>query len=569
MRLYGQEQNGGVWSISKMNMLLHGIPDAELENNDDGTLEDPAHREGGELMRFDRVITNPPFSQNYSADGLPFPERFAYGFCPETGKKADLMFVQHMLAVLRPGGTICTVMPHGVLFRGGAERQIRSGIIRDDLLDAVIGLAPNLFYGTGIPACILVLRAKDAKPKERRGKVLFINADAEFRAGRAQNYLDPEHVEKVVSAYEKYSDIPGFATIVPVDDLAKSDFSLNIRRYADNAPPPEPHDVRAHLLGGVPKVEVEAQAELLASHGFDPARVLVERDEHYLDFRPELNGNGDLKTVIEDDPGVRAKEQELAAALDRWWKKHRSRVATLPETRTLMSLRAELLESFGRAHVPVGLLDRFRVAGAVATWWGEVQFDLKTLMARGFEGVVEGCVTTILTALEDEDKKSKFDPLDHKLVKKLMPEYLDEIAEAEAKVAELQGTLKAADGGGDEESDEEEDCEELSEAEVKALKKQLTAAKKELKALKLSFAERLEESHGAIGPEQAEALVLDILHDELRAEVDRRVGAHRQLVVAVVENWWSKYRVNLCEIEEERDSARTRLDGFLSELSYA
>ena len=108
---------------------------------------------------------------------------------------------------------------------------------------------------------------------------------------------------------------------------------------------------------------------------------------------------------------MRAKEQELEAALDRWWKKHRSRVTTLPETQALMSLRAELLDSFGRALVPVGLLDRFRVAGAVATWWGEVQFDLKTLMARGFEGVVEGWVTTILTALEDEDKKSKFDPL--------------------------------------------------------------------------------------------------------------------------------------------------------------
>ena len=567
LRLYGQEQNGGVWSISKMNMLLHGIPDAELENNDDGTLEDPAHREGGELMRFDRVITNPPFSQNYSADGLPFPERFPYGLCPETGKKADLMFVQHMLAVLRPGGTVCTVMPHGVLFRGGAERQIRSGIFRDDLLDAVIGLAPNLFYGTGIPACILVLRAKGAKPKERRGKVLFINADAEFRAGRAQNYLDPEHVEKVVSAYEQYENIPGFATIVPVEELAKSDFNLNLRRYADNAPPPEPHDVRAHLLGGIPKAEVEAQAELLAAHGFDPARVLAERDERYLDFRPELNGNGDLKAVVEDDPGVRAKEQELEAALDRWWKKHRSRVTTLPETQALMSLRAELLDSFGRALVPVGLLDRFRVAGAVATWWGEVQFDLKTLMARGFEGVVEGWVTTILTALEDEDKKSKFDPLDHKLVKKLMPEYLDEIAEAEAKVAELQGTLKAAEGG-NEESDEDEDREELSEVEAKALKKQLTAARKELKALKLSFAERLEEAHAEIGPEQAEALVLDILHDELRAEVDRRVAAHTQIVVAVVGNWWSKYRVNLREIEDERDSARTRLDGFLSELSY-
>src|SRR5665811_1186015 len=110
LALYGQEDNGGVWSISKMNMILHGINDADLRNGD--TLAEPLHVEGGELMRFDRVITNPPFSQNYSHEGIPFPERFQYGWCPTSGKKADLMFVQHMLAVLRPGGMVCTVMPH-------------------------------------------------------------------------------------------------------------------------------------------------------------------------------------------------------------------------------------------------------------------------------------------------------------------------------------------------------------------------------------------------------------------------------------------------------------------------
>ena len=212
LKLYGQEDNGGVWSISKMNMILHGVGDADLQNGD--TLAEPLHRDGGELMRFDRVITNPPFSQNYTKEGIPFPERFAYGFCPESGKKADLMFVQHMVSVLRPNGMVCTVMPHGVLFRGGAERSIRQGFIADDLLDTVIGLAPNLFYGTSIPACILVLRAKGSKPKERRGKVLFINADAELRAGRAQNYLEPEHSEKIINAFERYADIPGFAKIL-------------------------------------------------------------------------------------------------------------------------------------------------------------------------------------------------------------------------------------------------------------------------------------------------------------------------------------------------------------------
>lgn len=277
LALYGQESNGGVWAICKMNMILHGIMDADLRNED--TLANPQHLDRGELMRFDRVITNPPFSQNYSQEGMRFPERFRYGWCPEGGKKADLMFAQHMLSVLRAGGLMATVMPHGVLFRGGAEREIRRGFLEDDLLEAVIGLAPNLFYGTGIPAAILVMRARGGKPPERRGRVLFINADAEFHAGRAQNDLHPEHLQKVVSAYRQFRDIPGFAAVVSHQTLAGNDYNLNIRRYADNSPPPEPHDVRAHLLGGVPKADVEARRDLLAGQGLDPKALFVQRGD--------------------------------------------------------------------------------------------------------------------------------------------------------------------------------------------------------------------------------------------------------------------------------------------------
>ena len=302
LALFGQENNGGVWSISKMNLLLHGIPDADIRNAD--TLAEPLHTEGGELMRFDRVITNPPFSLNYTKDGIPFPERFRYGWCPEGGKKADLMFVQHMISVLRPQGTVATVMPHGVLFRGGAEREIRKGLLDDDLLDAVIGLAPNLFYGTGIPACILVLRAKGAKPPERRGKVLFINADAEFTAGRAQNFLLPEHVEKIVSAYHAFADIPGYATVVTHDELLANDVNLNIRRYADNAPPPEPHDVRAHLVGGIPKREVADKCRPLRCARLRPDARLRRTRRRLLRLLRRQSRRRRTYRLVSDDPGV-------------------------------------------------------------------------------------------------------------------------------------------------------------------------------------------------------------------------------------------------------------------------
>lgn len=566
--LYGQESNGGVWSICKMNMLLHGIPDADIRNDD--TLAAPAHTEGGELTRFDRVITNPPFSQNYERQGLAFPERFRFGWCPEGGKKADLMFVQHMLSVLRPNGLIATVMPHGVLFRGGAERDIRTGILDEDLLDAVIGLGPNLFYGTGIPACILVLRAPGPKPKGRKGKVLFINADREFSEGRAQNYLYAEHVEKIVSAWRAFEDVDGFARVVSRSELKDNDDNLNIRRYADNAPPPEPQDVRAHLRGGVPAAEVEGKRAIFEAHGFDAGRLLTKRADGYYDLIAEVTGRAQLKARIEADAGVVAKERALAEAVEGWWQKQQRALAGLPEKQELMKARGALLATFEKAVAPVGLLDRFQVTGVVATWWAEVQNDLRTVAARGFEGLVEAWETSIVTAMDDE--KSKEDPLDHRLVKRLLPEYLAELAELEAKKAELDATVKGAAGSAeDEEAESEEGAGEedaMSEEDLAKVKGELAAVKKALKAKREGFKQRLKTACAALGEKAARELVLGILRAELEGILGRYVAGQRRQVVAAYETWWDKYRVPLVSIEAERDAAAARLRGFLEGLGY-
>lgn len=565
--LYGQESNGGVWSISKMNMLLHGIPDADVRNDD--TLAAPQHTEGGELMRFDRVITNPPFSQNYEKKDLAFPERFRFGWCPEGGKKADLMFVQHMLAVLRPGGMVATVMPHGVLFRGGAEREIRTGILSEDLLDAVIGLGANLFYGTSIPACVLVLRAPGAKPKARRGKVLFINADREFSEGRAQNYLFPEHIEKIVSAWQAFTDIDGFARVVSRDELKQNDDNLNIRRYADNAPPPEPHDVRAHLHGGIPKSEIEAKRAVFQAHGFEPARLLKKhaKTSGYFDFAAAVKDKTDLKKRIEADEGVVAKEQALADAVEGWWKKHKKVLAELPETQELMKARASLLGSFERAVGPVGLLDRFQVAGVVATWWGNSQNDLRTITARGFLALVEAWETSILSALAEGESKGA--PPDHRLVKCLLPEYLADLSELEAKKVEIEATIKGASGSDEDEGEGAAETEEqLSEEELATFKKQLAATKRELKGKQEDFAQKLKDARSALLERSARDLVLGILRSDLDAILGQYVASHRQDVVTAFDTWWEKYKVTLTSIEEERDAAAGLLRTFLGELGY-
>ncbi len=180
-------------------MILHDIPDAYIENND--PIASPKFLENGYIKQFDRILANPPFSQNYSRTNMEFPERFKYGFTPETGKKADLMFLQHMIASLKDKGIMATVMPHGVLFRGGQKKIIREGIVKDEIIEAIIGLPAKFFYNVGIPACIIVINK--AKPLELKNKILFINADREYGEGRNQNYLRPEDIEKIVTVLKK------------------------------------------------------------------------------------------------------------------------------------------------------------------------------------------------------------------------------------------------------------------------------------------------------------------------------------------------------------------------------
>lgn len=250
LALFGQDDAATVWSICKMNMIMHDIKDADIQHGD--TLMEPYWQKNGSVRQFDRVIANPPFSQNYTkSDKMKCQNRFVYGWAPQTGKKGDLMFVQHMIASTKPDGMMITVMPHGVLFRGGQEKVIRKGILTDkqDIVQAIISLPPDLFYGTTIPTCLLVINKK--KPKKLTGKVLIINADAEYGEGKNQNFLRPEDTEKIVWVFDNMVEVPGYSQIVSIDDILDektNDTNLNISRYVDNSPAQEPHDVRAHKV---------------------------------------------------------------------------------------------------------------------------------------------------------------------------------------------------------------------------------------------------------------------------------------------------------------------------------
>ena len=608
--LYGQDENGGVWAICKLNLLFHGIRGADIRNED--TLANPQHTDGGELMRFDRVITNPPFSQKYSKKNLSFEERFKYGYTSARAKRADLMFVQHMLASLRQGGKVCTVMPHGVLFRSRKEQGIRQGMIEDDLLEAVVGLPSNLFYNTGIPAAILIFRHEGDKPPEREGKVLFINADREYEGGRAQNYLRAEHIEKIVSTYRAFEEVEDYATAVPVEELEENDWNLNIRRYANNAPPPEPQDVCAHLYGGIPASEVETKRDLIDAHGLNPDSVLMHSSEgnghgDYYAFRDELESRGDIKAAIEADEDLQAREEALFNAFEAWWAERRSQIEALPDGQEVMDVRADFLDSFEEALRPVGLLDRFKVAGVIAEWWDDQQADFKTLEAQGFNGVVDSWVTSIRDAAERDDDEAP-DPFEHKVVPHLLDDYMNEIEEAEDQLSDAQNRKDAfedgdppdtepvdedwADGDADRydkyledridelEAEMQDDTANAADyqaditrcerqlAQYKQIKGEVKTFENKAEGLRDELLDRLGPARDTLTPEEETDLVLTVARSELADELQSYVDAHRQRIVAAFENWWDKYRTAMQDIKGRREETTEKLDQYLEVMGY-
>jgi type I restriction enzyme M protein len=230
LKLHGQEKNLTSSTIARMNMFLHGIEDFEVRRGD--TLRNPAYFEADGLQTFDCVIANPPFSlkewgaENWAND--PFGRNIA-GVPPKGN--GDMAWIQHMVKSMNSNGRMAVVLPHGALFRKAAEGKIRKALLEQDILEAVIGLGPNIFYGTQLAVCVMVF--KQNKDADKKGKVLFIDASDQIRVGRAQNFLEPEHVQQIYDWFQNYNDVENYVKVVTHDDLKENDFNLNIPLYVE------------------------------------------------------------------------------------------------------------------------------------------------------------------------------------------------------------------------------------------------------------------------------------------------------------------------------------------------
>jgi len=278
---------------------------------------------------------------------------------------------------------MATIMPHGVLFRGGKERLIREILINDDLIEAIISLPPGLFYGTGIPACVLV--CNKSKPDALRDKVLFINADREFAEGKKQNKLRPEDIEKIDDVFTRKREIPKYSRLVDKAEITGThDYNLNIRRYVDNTPEPEPEDVQAHLIGGIPEAEVQARQADFAQFGLAPALLFRPERPGYLAFEAAIDAKPAIKTRLESAAALQRTLVTHQQALESWWGVARDDFARLRDGKTLPEVRLELLTSLKAKLIPLSVLDEFQAAGVFVNWWQQIRFDLKTIVATGW-----------------------------------------------------------------------------------------------------------------------------------------------------------------------------------------
>jgi type I restriction enzyme M protein len=612
LELAGQELNGGTWAICKMNMLLHGVRSADVRQGD--TIKDPQHLDKkGEIRRFDRVIANPPFSQNYVRNGMKFPERF-HTFMPESGKKADLMFVQHMVASLKSDGRMAVVMPHGVLFRGGEEKACRQKFIKDGILEAVIGLPAGLFYGTGIPACVLVINRYESA---KRKSVLFINADREYKEGKNQNSLRPEDIEKITHVYRNRLSVPKYSREVPVEELEREEFNLNIRRYVDNSPPPEPHDVRSHLHGGIPLSEIALLISYFDNYAGLRSLLFRDRDAKYSDFAAGVGSKENIKSLVESAPGLQAKHAEFHKSLDVWWKGNVKRLEKLPETQNVFEFRRQCIDGLSKALISHQLLDVYQARGAVAAYIKSLESDLKSIAASGWGPEL----------IPDEE-----------ILQSQFPDKLALIEKDQARIAELEGLFAAVSGGEEDEGEVEVDTENgvLPKSLVKSLKEEkkhlngeIKEATKRIKQMRkdadqlgpgraanelrteasdievevLDKYQRIEEidaqlsRHVALDDElktlkahirevekqkdemiaaarakitevEAKKLILARFKRLLTEQFDGYLRQYQRAFIAAVENLWSKYAVTTKQILAERDREAAQLDAFLKELGY-
>ena len=388
--LYGQEKDAATSALARMNMILHDNPTALIVQGN--TLADPKFKDGATLKTFDYVVANPPFSDKRWSTGVdplhdPYDRFQSFGTPP--AKQGDYAYLLHIIRSLKSTGKGACILPHGVLFRGNAESDIRRNLIRKGYIKGIIGLPPNLFYGTGIPACIVVVDKQDANA---RNGIFMIDASAGFLKDGPKNRLRAMDIHKIVDAFNKRLDVPKYARMVPIEEIEREGFNLNIPRYIDSQTPEDYQDIEGHLQGGIPVADIDA---LQAYWDLCPKL----RQSLFKELRPGYLGvavsKTDLKTTIYEHPEFASFTARMNAHFSTWKKE---------STVTLKSLKAgchpkevigSLSESLLTHYDSQPLIDTYDVYQELMDYWTEtMQDDVYLIASDGWKAETRRIIET-------------------------------------------------------------------------------------------------------------------------------------------------------------------------------
>jgi len=380
--IYGQEKDVATVALAKMNMILHGNETADIRQGD--TITSPEFKENGKLKTFDFAVANPPFSTKSWRNGLdvnndPYDRFTGFGIPP--AKNGDYAFLLHFIKSLKSKGKGAIILPHGVLFRGNVEAEIRKNIIKRGYIKGIIGLPPNLFYGTGIPACIIVIDKENA---ETRKGIFMIDASKGYIKDGNKNRLREQDIRKIVDVFNNQLEIPKYSRMVPIDEIEKNEYNLNIPRYIDSLEEEDIQDINAHLKGGIPNNDIDK---------------LQKYWEAYPSLRKELfKGNGsegysellvnidDIKTTIYKNADFKAYAAEMEKVLDEWKSKFTPLLKSINRNSNPKALINEISDDLLRLVEGKRLIDKYDVYQCLMTYWLEtMKDDVYMIIENGWE----------------------------------------------------------------------------------------------------------------------------------------------------------------------------------------
>jgi type I restriction enzyme M protein len=595
--VYGQEKEEVTSGLARMNMILHHNPGAVIEQGN--TLADPTFLEGNQLKTFDYVVANPPFSDKRWSNGLKGDEykRFE-GFGTPPDKQGDYAYLLHIIRSLKSTGRAACILPHGVLFRGNAEAEIRKSLVRRGLILAIIGLPANLFYGTGIPACILVI---DKAGAAARKGIFMIDAAQGYMKDGPKNRLRERDIHRIVDAFTTLDGSnPRYARMVGLDEIERNDFNLNLPRYIDSSTPEDQQDIDAHLNGGIPEADVQALSRYWAVCPQLRAALFKPRRPGYLDLAVAPAA---IKATIHGHPEFLAFTAAMSAHFDKWRSAAVARLKSLDKgsfhPKDLIKGAEGLLDHYEHQPTAEKLIDPYAVYQHLMDYWAETMQDDAYLIAE------DGWQATPYRVLETKKNKdgSPGKTVDKGWACDLVPKALlvqhhfaAEQAELKRLGAELEGALAkqteleeehsgpdAVFDGFDKINDKEvksrikeigRDADAADELAVLkrwlALSEQAGSLKKRIKTLDAELDAKALARYATLPPVEVKALVVDhkwmaTLDAAVHGELDRV----SQALTGRLKERAERYGRTMPELTQQADDLEARVAGHLARMGFA